>query len=617
MTTVEVGKNVKAVLDLAAKACGAYERPDLEGRVQRIVGQAEDRNLNVVIVGEFKQGKSSLINALLNAKICPVDDDIATAVPTIVRYGDPKNAWAILVPESDADDSVDQEEIRREIAFEDLPLYATEQRDVEHEAPVRAVEIELPRKLLSAGLVLVDTPGVGGLGSAHATAALGALSVADAVLFVSDSSQEFTQPEMEFLAHAMSLCPVVVCLQTKTDFYPAWRKVVEINKGHLSELGHDVSILAVSSALRVEAARRNDKELNLDSGFPDLLKKLKGDIVGGADSVQRERVSGDVQEICGQLASQFEVELAVLNDPEQSSDLVDRLEEAKARSLQLRGDLAKWNITLGDGVGDLSADIDHDFRARMRKLMQEGDAAIENSDPINTWDEFEPWLVNRVSHEVISNYCLLTDRAAELSARVAEHFSLDGGRLFEQLDIRTPSQILSTVDVEEEVDLEDLSRGKSSLTILRGSYSGMLMFTVLGGMVAVAAPLLPIVAPGVGLLMGRGALKDEKKRQLAKRRGQAKNAMRRYCDEVSFQVNKDSRDTLRRVQRQLRDHYSARSEELHRSINESLKVAGDAAKTGQAERVARIRHVEAELSRISALRDSAAALSVGPAGDAS
>jgi hypothetical protein len=611
MSSVEVDTNVKAVLDLASRACVAYDRSDLDERVRRVTGQVEDRSLNVVVVGEFKQGKSSLINALLNAKVCPVDDDIATAVPTIIRHGDPKRAWAVLLPEGKADDSVDDPDLRREIDFEDLPLYATEQREVEQGAGVRAVEIELPRKLLSGGLVLVDTPGVGGLGSAHATAAIGALSVADAVLFVSDASQEFTRPEMDFLAHALSLCPVVLCIQTKTDFYPAWREVVEINEGHLAKLGHEVPILAISSALRVEAARRNDKELNQDSGFPALLEKLRGDVVGGANSVQQERVGGEVQEICEQLASQFEVELAVLNDAELTNQLVERLEVAKARSVQLRGDLAKWNVTLADGVGDLTSDIDFDFRARIRKLTQEGDLAIDNSDPINTWDEFEPWLVNRVSHEVISNYSLLTMRAAELSSQVAGHFSLDGGRLFEDLDIRTPSQILSTVDVEDSVELDDLSRGKSGLTILRGSYSGMLMFTVLGGMVAVAAPLLPIVAPGVGLLMGRGALKDEKKRQLTKRRGQAKNAMRRYCDEVSFQVNKDSRDTLRRVQRQLRDHYSARSEELHRSITESLKVAADSAKTGEDEKVARIRHVEAELARIKALSESAAALSIG------
>ena len=78
--------------------------------------------------------------------------------------------------------------------------------------------IELDRRLLEAGLVIVDTPGVGGLGSAHATAALGALSVADAAVFLSDASQEYTRTEMAFLKQALDMCPHVTCVLTKIDF---------------------------------------------------------------------------------------------------------------------------------------------------------------------------------------------------------------------------------------------------------------------------------------------------------------------------------------------------------------------------------------------------------------
>ncbi len=55
-------------------------------------------------------------------------------------------------------------------------------------------EIGLPRKILEGGLVLVDTPGVGGLGSAHGAATMSALPSADAVLLVSDAAQEYTGP---------------------------------------------------------------------------------------------------------------------------------------------------------------------------------------------------------------------------------------------------------------------------------------------------------------------------------------------------------------------------------------------------------------------------------------
>jgi len=122
---------------------------------------------------------------------------------------------------------------------------------------------------------------------------------------------------------------------------------------------------------------------------------------------------------------------------------------------------------------------------------------------------------------------------------------------------------------------------------------------------------IPVVAPvaiGIGLVMGRKGLVDEKKRHLANRRGQAKNAARKYCDEVTFAIGKDSRDTVRRVQRQLRDFYATRAEELNRSNAEALKAAQAAAQQTESERQKRVRDLTAELARLRELRERAAAI---------
>ena len=108
--------------------------------------------------------------------------------------------------------------------------------------------------------------------------------------------------------------------------------------------------------------------------------------------------------------------------------------------------------------------------------------------------------------------------------------------------------------------------------------------------------------------MGHKGLRDEKKRQLTQRRTQARNAIRRYCDEVSFVMGKDSRDTLRRIQRQLRDHYSGLAEELNRSNAEAMGAAADAAKRTQAERDRRMKDIAAELARLQQLRKMAEAV---------
>jgi ribosome biogenesis GTPase A len=92
----------------------------------------------------------------------------------------------------------------------------------------------------------------------------------------------------------------------------------------------------------------------------------------------------------------------------------------------------------------------------------------------------------------------------------------------------------------------------------------------------------------------------------------AKQAVRKHLDEVQFQVGKDSRDMLRHVQRQLRDHFTALAEELQTSIDASVKSAQKAVSTDSSARGARIRDLEAELARIAALEEKARALMPGP-----
>jgi hypothetical protein len=89
------------------------------------------------------------------------------------------------------------------------------------------------------------------------------------------------------------------------------------------------------------------------------------------------------------------------------------------------------------------------------------------------------------------------------------------------------------------------------------------------------------------------------------RRNTAKNAFRRYVDEVQFMAGKDSRDTLRRVQRQLRDYYTARADELQRSLSESLGAAQRAMQSDQQTRTKRLQAVDAELTRMHGLRKQA------------
>ena len=127
------------------------ERPGR--RASTVVRSRIGRSETVVcVVGEFKQGKSALINALLGADVCPVDDDLATMAVTVVRHGDP----------TERDRPPARRRRRRSSRRSSrttLAAWVTERGQPGQPARGRAVEVGLPHPFLERGITLVDTPG--------------------------------------------------------------------------------------------------------------------------------------------------------------------------------------------------------------------------------------------------------------------------------------------------------------------------------------------------------------------------------------------------------------------------------------------------------------------------
>nr|MDT0663165.1 dynamin family protein [Micromonospora sp. DSM 115978] len=590
------------IVELAQSACEAYDREDLAGRLAVVRATLADPVVHIVVVGEFKQGKSSLVNGLVGHDVCPVNDDVATALPTYIRYGKEPSAQLLMDEVPPRREPVPIDRVREFVL--EKGTFTLEKGTDDVVPGVTGVEVRLPRQLLSSGLVIVDTPGVGGLGSVYSAASLTAAAMADAFLFVTDAAQELTRSELQFLRQAREVCGTAVCVLTKTDFYPHWRKIRDLDAGHLREEG-ELPIIPVSSDLRRRAVASGDKELNAESGFPDLVKFVAQRVSGGAANRAAAQAGASVVGICEQIESQFEAERAALADPAAAAKVMDDLAEVKQRVEALKTAAAKWQQTLSDGIADLSADIDHDLRGRFRRVLEEADAQIEEGDPADVWEETERWLQARISDEVLANYMMLRDRSIDLSDAVATHFQEAAGHALHQVAVTDPVPLAGAGRVDHKIELAKMKVGKQAMVALKSAYGGALMFTMLGTLAGVA---LGPIGVGIGLVMGRKGLREEKKRQRTSRQNQARNAIRRYCDEVSFVMTKDSRDTLRRIQRQLRDHYSGLADELSRSNTKALSAAAEAAQRTKAERESRLRDLAAELDRLRQLREHAAAI---------
>jgi hypothetical protein len=442
----DVVRRAVSVVDLGLKACVAYGREDLGQRLAKVRRELDDPGIHIVVAGEFKKGKSSLVNALVGAGVCPVDDDVATAIPTYIRYGQEVGADLLYA----------EDPVRREkIAIEDVRRHVVVEPDMfgVSKANPTGVEVRLPRTMLASGMVIVDTPGVGGLGSAHAAASLGAISMADAVLFVTDASQELTRAEVDFLRQARELCSTVVCVLTKTDFFPSWRQIRDLDERHLAAVGN-FTLLPVSSSLRSRAVRLNDADLNGESGFPALVEFVSQRVAGGGIQRVAGEAASEVVAVTRQIESQFEAERAALTNPDAGAQLVAQLTATKERAESLRTSLAKWQQTLGDGITDLTVNVDHDLRGRIRQVITEADEAIEDADPADTWPQVEAWLKTRISQEVLTNYTLLRRRAGELSQIVSEHFRDASDVVFNELGVYNPSTVIGTVSVDTNLEME-------------------------------------------------------------------------------------------------------------------------------------------------------------------
>lgn len=594
------------LLAVGMEATSAYGRPELTARLQRRRERLRSTTVRVVVLGEFKAGKSTLVNAVLGAELCPTDDDVATAVPTIVRHG-PEAAAAGLVDTGDG--------VRRvPFPFEERAARIREGGDVvEHvgladetdaadgEGPFSAVELSIPRKLLATGLELVDAPGVGGLRSAHTAAAIAAVDDAEAALFVTDAARELTGPELAALDRLARRCPNVLVVMTRIDLFPEWRRILDIDEGHLEQAGLGLAVLPVSSALRFRAIERRDDAIDRESGFAELVSILRDDVAGQAELLAVDRAATDLLDVVDDLIGAFELERSALADPEAAAALEAELADTAERAEQLKSRAARWQTTLNDGVNDLTADVDHDLRARVRAVGTEAGDRIGDLDPRQSWDEFTPWLEQRMADELLANQELLRERTGELATRVLDHFGDDRAAIQPAgfAPVAGPGAPMGSGETTVgALDLDTGSPVRQTLGALRGGYSGLTMFGMLSGLAGI--PIATPVLAGIGLLLGAKQVREERARQLKAHRQQAQVSIRKYVDEVTFVAGKATRDSIKGVQRALRDHCTAEARETEERVKRSLADVRQARAEGDPS--ARIAGIDAELRRLAAFR---------------
>ncbi len=593
-------QEINAAIDAGREIASRQGRTDLDQHLHETKARLAAEQVQVVFCGQFKVGKSTMINALLQRAVCPVDADVVTAVPTIVRY----SATPKVTTYVRAEDGGRIEE--RERPLGEIDLLVTEEADPSDPERDRVVEVGLPHRMLRTGLAMVDTPGVGGLDSAHGFLTLGALRYAKGVVFVTDAAQELTAPELAFLKTAVERCPTTAVVVTKIDLYPHWRRIVELDRLHLSDAGLDLPIIAVSSFLRLRAAK--DPDLNAESGFAELVAFLARDVVARAREKSAKTAAVEVEFVASQLEQQSQAERAVIDAPQSTEQVVKELDRVQEQVKRLIHPTATWQQTLSDGIQDLVADVEHDLQARLRTVIHDVEEVIDSGDPQETWNDTEVWLRRQIAIVTVANRDLLTGRAEDLAQDVSDHFQLpEGAKLVLPLS--------GTTDVEAVVlapaSTLAMPGGKLAplLVAARSSYYLPMMMGTVAANVMGGGIVIHLAMAGFSLVLGTGIGKkiigDEKKRQQTYRQQQAKAAVRRFIDEVAFVMNKETRDVLRAAQRHLRDDFQGRAMQLERSAYEAMEAARRLSELDETQLAARERELQTREGQLESVRAAA------------
>ncbi|MGH9533330.1 MAG: dynamin family protein [Terriglobales bacterium] len=158
----------------------------------------------VACIGQFKRGKSTLINALVGEEVLPAGAIPVTSAPTIIRHGprgariQRQGAWTTIPVESIAD-------------------YVSEDRNPSNAKRVTGAEIFLPSPILANGLCLVDTPGLGSVHAANTAATHELVPHIDAALVVLGADPPLAGEELKLLEAVAHEVPALLFVLNKAD----------------------------------------------------------------------------------------------------------------------------------------------------------------------------------------------------------------------------------------------------------------------------------------------------------------------------------------------------------------------------------------------------------------
>jgi GTP-binding protein EngB required for normal cell division len=384
-----------ALPDLLSVAASSVTAPSASQRkiLERLNSLRErlmTERFQLAVLGQFKRGKSTVLNALLGKSVLPIGVVPVTAIPTFLE---PSATLRIRV--GYASGEVEEFEPKGPEALrERLTMFVTEEENPRNVLNVARVDVFLPAKLLERGVVLIDTPGVGSTHRHQTAAADAILPECDAALLVVSADPPITEVEIDYLARIRQTVARLIIVLNKIDtIEPHEREKGEIflRNALVDHAGLDsfTPIFSLSARDALRAKESGDAEAFAASGFAELEKHLVQFLAREKRQTLDAAVARKAAALVAQLELETEIALKSLRLPVE--DLERRMATFDESAKRFEEERRNANDVLaGDRVRalqELEAEAEllrAGARGVLERELDEALAAGENSDRART-----------------------------------------------------------------------------------------------------------------------------------------------------------------------------------------------------------------------------------------
>lgn len=583
MMTYEEQK--KAVLKLFTDSISIAEKlkkPDSLQYLKSAYSRLLDEKIWVVVCGEYKKGKSSLTNALLNEpELFPVDVDVTTSLVSTITHGEREKIMVVLGKPGE------EKTKTLEITREEIPDYVTEQKNKNNTKNARMLVIESPNQQLKNGLVLVDTPGVDGLNTNHTDITYAFIPNADVILFVSDVDKPLSQPELDFVNMIKEHNQNLVYVVTKTDLVDDYEAIVENNRQKLAKISQcspeEITIIPVSSKNKLDYLQTGDAEDLEDSNFAKLEEKIWQILNQEKGYILLMSALGSINQVIVEIKTPLQAEWQACQKQtkEELDALENKFETEKKRLEELISNQIVWNNQLGDGMRDMRREVMYSFEDGFIKIRRQFNEYIEE--------------ITEKPQKIAS---LIETEIDALISQVGKEFSLKAQLLYQEFERSTgldlnPLEVTSLESSSTKISTDDINikeRGfwDKAMRASRGGLMSGFSIAVIGGAIGTVLGLpfagvgsVPGAAIGaaIGGTLGKVAgfftgTKDswddlDKKDQIENQRTVAKK-LNPIIDDSQKEGRRNLDDAITKLERFMRDEFLGKIQRQKKTYEESL-----------------------------------------------